>query len=267
MAGIEILGALAGAVQLADICIRVAESLSTLLLRVADVPISLSTQKAHLAQLVQIMRLIQCCPSLQTPVVASILTSLISEVKALQGIVLKASAGATAGKAKTYWKSLETVLKGQRIASVCARLEKEKNSLTLCIATIDSELLHSLNLEVVKIQCRVDSVFKELSVIRDTAQGVTCVLEDMPKLTSQIRDLHSGIPDIANNVMTVKDDIPIVARKIDFISDEIPLLRKTVERVEVSKQNLPSLPTVLAKRSSSHNSEPFFYRMTLKSVL
>ncbi len=234
MAGIEILGAVASAVQLIDICLRVTESLSTFSSRVIDVPISISKQKAHLAQLVQVMRLIQHCPSLKTAVLVPILTSVTIEVRALQDILGKVTPEATAGKAKIYWKSLDCAFKEKKILSVCRRLEEEKNTLTLCIAAIDSDLLHSVKLGVIKVQCMADDVFKELPAIRDTAQGVTSILEDMPKLTSQMKDLHYGIPDIVSKVTTIENNIPVIAHKVDFIYNEIPNLRKTMERLEVS---------------------------------
>ena len=235
MAGIEILGAFASAVQLVDICLRATESLSTFFSRVIDVPISISKKKAHLARLVQTLRLIQHCPSLQTSVPVSILTSLTTEVRALQDILGKVTPEATAGKAKIYWKSLDCAFKEKKILSVCRRLEEEKSALTLCIATINFESLRSVELEVVKVQCKVNDVFKELPTIRNTAQNVTSILEDIPKLTSQMRYLHYGIPDIVSKVTTIENDIPVIARKVDFIYNEIPTLRKSLERLEVSE--------------------------------
>jgi hypothetical protein len=138
MSGLEVLGAVASAVQLADTCMKVATCATDLFSRIRDAPETIQKRIMAIEQLVEIARLIEHNPSLQTPLIASILTGARADADQLFEILTKIDAQPTAGKVVKYWKALEGVIKEKKILAICDRLQEIKASLTLNIASINS---------------------------------------------------------------------------------------------------------------------------------
>jgi hypothetical protein len=138
MSGVEILGAVASAVQLADTCMKIAICAIDLFSRVRDAPETIRKRIVAVEQLVEIARLIQHNPSLQTSLIASVLNRARADADQLFEILTKIDAQLTAGKVVKYWKALEGVTKEKRILAMCDRLQENKASLTLYIASINS---------------------------------------------------------------------------------------------------------------------------------
>jgi hypothetical protein len=137
MSGLEVLGALAGAVQLADTCLKITICAIDLFSRVRDAPETIRRRIVAVEQFVEIARLIEYNPSLQTPLIASVLTRARADADQLFEILTKIDAQPTAGKVVKYWKTLEGVTKEKRILAICDRLQENKASLTLYIASIN----------------------------------------------------------------------------------------------------------------------------------
>lgn len=138
MAGVEVLGALAAASQLAEQSLQIAIFISNLYSKVRDAPESIRKQSVQLEQLIDIAKLIEHNPPLQTDLVGSILRNCVGEVEKLQEILTNISTAAGDGKVRKLWKALDGVAKEKRILALLANLEREKSSLALCIKTIDS---------------------------------------------------------------------------------------------------------------------------------
>jgi hypothetical protein len=138
MAGVEVLGALAAASQLTEQCLNVAIFISDLYSKVRDAPESIRKQSVQIEQLIDIVRLIEHNPPLQTDLVWSILRSCAGEAEKLKEILANISTAAGDGKVRKLWKALDGVAKKKRILALFAILEREKSSLALCIETIDS---------------------------------------------------------------------------------------------------------------------------------
>ena len=134
MTGLEVLGALAAASQLAQQSVQIL----TFLRRIRDVPESIRKQSVQLEQLLDITKLVKENPALQTPLIDSILSKCVVESRTLQGILEKVTADVTDGKIKKLWRNLEGMAKEKQVLSSFAKLEQEKSSLALCIQTVDA---------------------------------------------------------------------------------------------------------------------------------
>ena len=138
MAGVEVLGALAAASQLAEQSLKIAIFVSDLYSKVRDALESIRKHSAQLEQLTDIAKLIEHHPPLQTDLVGSILRSCVGEAEKLQEILANISTAAGDGKVRKFWRALGQVAEEKRILALFANLEREKSSLVLCIETIDS---------------------------------------------------------------------------------------------------------------------------------
>jgi N-terminal domain on NACHT_NTPase and P-loop NTPases len=138
MSGVEILGAVASAVQLADTCMKIAICAIDLFSRVRDAPETIRKRIVAVQQLVEVARLIEHNPSLQTPLIASVLTRARADADQLFEILTKIDAQPSAGKVVKYWKALEGITREKRILAICDRLQENKALLTLYIASINS---------------------------------------------------------------------------------------------------------------------------------
>lgn len=138
MAGVEVLGALAAASQLAEQGLKIVIFISDLYSKVRDAPESIRKQSVQVEQLINIAKLIEHNPSLQIDSVGSILRNCTGEAEKLKEMLENISTAAGDGKAKKLWKVLDGVAKEKRILALFANLEREKSSLALCIETIDA---------------------------------------------------------------------------------------------------------------------------------
>jgi len=137
MSGLEVLGAFASAVQLASTCLEITAFAIDLFSRVRGTPEAVKKRIAEIEQLIQITRLIEHNPSLQTTLIASVLSTCHGDAAQLLQILRKIDTQAPAGKVVKYWKALEGVIKERTILAICGRLQEKKASLTLCIASIN----------------------------------------------------------------------------------------------------------------------------------
>jgi hypothetical protein len=138
MAGVEVLGALAIAAQLAQQGLQIVSFISDLCSKVRDAPDSIRKQSLQVEQLIDIARLVKHNPSLQTDLVASILRNCVNEAEKLREILAQVSTAAGDGTVRKFWKALDGLAEEKRILELFANLEREKSSLTLCIETISS---------------------------------------------------------------------------------------------------------------------------------
>ncbi len=138
MSGVEVVGALAAASQLAEQILKAVAFISDLYVKVRDAPESIRKQAVQVEQLIDIARLIEHNPSLQTGAIASILQSCQSEARNLLDILCKILVAAQDGKVKQLWKAIDRITKEKKILGCLRKLEQEKSALALFIATIDS---------------------------------------------------------------------------------------------------------------------------------
>ena len=138
MSGLEVLGALSGAVQLAEAAFEIVKLLSILCSKLHDAPASIAKRAAQIQHLIAIAQLIQQNPTLQTTIINSLLTNCLDKANELREIIAKATASLDAGKIERYWKAFSAAIKESRISELCQSIEEEKSALILCIASVDS---------------------------------------------------------------------------------------------------------------------------------
>jgi hypothetical protein len=138
MSGLEVLGALASAVQLADTCLTITAFVIDLFTRVDRAPEAIRKRVVEIEQLIEITRLIEHNSTLQTPLMTSVLAACHGDADQLLDILKKIDIQPIAGMATKCWKALVGVTKEKRILAICERLQGKKNSLILCIANVNS---------------------------------------------------------------------------------------------------------------------------------
>jgi hypothetical protein len=95
--------------------------------KVLDAPKTIQRQIAQIEQLVDIANLIQQSPSLQTPLLRSILANCVSDAEALRALLPKLI---PAHNLRGYWKALPGVTtKENQILALLKRLDEGKTSL------------------------------------------------------------------------------------------------------------------------------------------
>ena len=138
MSGLEVVGALASAIQLAETCLKITIFANDLFTRVHGAPEVIRTRITQIGQLTEIARLIEHNLSLQTPLIESVLGTCSKDATSLWDTLNKLDTPATAGKTVKYWKALVGATKENKIIRICERLEYSKSSLILCIASVNS---------------------------------------------------------------------------------------------------------------------------------
>jgi hypothetical protein len=138
MSGLEVLGALGAAVQLTEQGLKVISFISELYSKVCEAPESIRKQSVQVEQLINIARLIEHNPPLQTGSVESILRRCVDEAAKLQEILSKISTDAGDSRVRKLWKAFDGTTYEKRIIALFAGLEREKSLLMLCIGSIDT---------------------------------------------------------------------------------------------------------------------------------
>lgn len=137
MSGLEVLGAVASAVQLAQVSLAVAVSLQSLISRIRDARDILQVRLQQIESLIAIANIISSKPQLQTPEIHGAVQRCLKEIETLKAAL--AGPAGTAGRLKRWRHVFGGLVMEDRIVEIMARLEKEKSALILCINTIDSQ--------------------------------------------------------------------------------------------------------------------------------
>lgn len=135
---VTILGAAAAASQLLQQGVQMTKFICELYSKVQDAPESIRKQAMQIEQLTDLARLIIQNTSLQTALVASILSTCMRTAAQVQRILEKVSATTKDGQLMKVQKALTAVMKEKEILALFNNLEGEKSSLTLCIHEIDA---------------------------------------------------------------------------------------------------------------------------------
>lgn len=139
MTGLEVFGALVAASQLLEQGTKVASALSNIYGKIRDVPESIRQQSVQVEQLIDIAKLIESNPALQTKLVSSALSSCIHEAKILLAILSRIVPKEEIHRPEKIWKAVVAVSKEKKILARLAKLEQGKSSLILCIETVDRQ--------------------------------------------------------------------------------------------------------------------------------
>lgn len=140
MSGLEALGVAASAVQLAQLGLAVATSLTNLFSQIRDAPKILQTRLLQVQTLVELSRLIASMPQLQMAEVDGILQSCVRDAADLEGVLQGLVVEKDGFCIKKWTKVLGSVVMEKKIVGLLHNLEVGKSALSLCITRIDSQV-------------------------------------------------------------------------------------------------------------------------------
>ncbi|KAH7363813.1 hypothetical protein BKA65DRAFT_122788 [Rhexocercosporidium sp. MPI-PUGE-AT-0058] len=167
MSGLEILGAVSAASALAEQCSKVVKLACDIYKKYQN-PDEVKRQLVQVQQLVDLSVLIKRNPSLQTTEMESLLISCIADIRNFQAKLLKIKSNIFDSRLRKLKKSVAAVMQENDVKDLFTRLEQHKSSLTLCIAEIDSSLLHSIGIVMRKVEQTVGQVANDVTEIKTT---------------------------------------------------------------------------------------------------
>jgi len=138
MSGLEILGVAASAIQVAQVGLAIATSLTSIFLKIRDTPKAIQSQAQQVSSLVEVAKLISSKPQLQTNQVEVILQSCLKEARTLRDILQGLLTEKDSSQIKKWAKAIGGVVKESKIMELLQSLEREKSALVLCITSIYS---------------------------------------------------------------------------------------------------------------------------------
>ncbi|KAK4696133.1 hypothetical protein P7C71_g1739, partial [Lecanoromycetidae sp. Uapishka_2] len=252
MSGLEVLGALAAASQLAEQGLKITTTIYDIYRKVRDAPESIRKQTVQVEQLIDIAKLIKGTASLQTDLVASVLRDCTTDAHKVLHSLQQIAPGSELHAPKKLWKALAGITKEKNILEHLTKLEQGKSSLALCIATIDNSLLKSIHLEMVTVQTAVDGISKELPAIRDSIRKVTTVLyavDVLPTMAEDVGNIHQELAALVQKLTTVYDELPAISGKVAAIHDELlPRMQEDMQKLVLNQSNpAPVSPVQPAK--------------------
>ncbi|KAL3425795.1 kinesin light chain [Phlyctema vagabunda] len=225
MSGLEILGAAAAASQFIVYGTKVID----FLIKVREAPNAIEKQIIHIRQLVEVSKLVEQSPHLNSGTSGSSLQKILKpceiEIKYLDNILVEKFPGKQ-HSIKATWKSLLAVSKEKEIIAAFTTLERLKSSLILCISTTDSSSLSSIGIGVAQVRmgaAKTNTAIGDLSketrqmrtsldrvstAIIDRVSGVTTVLEEVHSLREATTELQRLISPIATRLETVENSVP-----------------------------------------------------------
>jgi hypothetical protein len=219
MSGFEFLGAVASAAQLVDSGTKTYWWLAEIIRRVRDSPKELQLHAKSIQQLIETARLISYHFH-ASPELAEHLDSTLIEAENLRGIiqivVLEYSQGSLR---KRCWKAASGS-KERKILSGLQKLEQEKSSLLLCLSSVNTKQLFSLQFSI------------------DT------LIEDMPKRTTVISG-HT----YRETEMEYKVSVPLSS----FYDGELIIAQESTERDEASDEERSSQTTLVVANGSGNS--------------
>ncbi|KAI9806988.1 MAG: hypothetical protein M1833_002646 [Piccolia ochrophora] len=143
MSGLEIVGVLASAAQLANYCVKITISITELYRSVREAPKRIKPRENQIRQLIHTTEQIKQHRVLQTAVVQCHIHATLVEATALYEILDQTARQYSRGAIRRYWKVL-SASKERLIDESFDKIEREKSALTLCITTIHTSLLCSI---------------------------------------------------------------------------------------------------------------------------
>lgn len=158
MSGLEVIGVLGSIFQLADAGFKLTSTITEIYERFKYTPKLLRYHIVHIEQLVQTSCRIKSTPELQNPTVHHHLKATLFEAERLQRILDRIIQDpANNSSKKRLWKAV-TGGEERKLAASFARLEKEKNSLILCINVTHTETLFAHTKTLSFIRSGIDEI-------------------------------------------------------------------------------------------------------------
>jgi hypothetical protein len=132
--GLEVLGALAAASQIAEQVLRIVKLVQS----IRDAPEEVLQHIASLQQLAGVVESIKANPSYQSRQVAEILSLINTKTSAISDTLDKLQTDPSNSKASVFKKAVNSTWKSDNVANKLDQIERDKTTLALCLAQIDA---------------------------------------------------------------------------------------------------------------------------------
>ena len=169
MSGVEVLGALASAAQLAYYVIQANSVIIEQVKRLRNASVKFQQHADTATQLIAFARVVQSNQWLQTESMAALLQAILGraeDVRKLLPRVQHYDKTARLSFVTSYWKAFQTLRKEERILAIFAGLEEQKSALVLCILELQTRYTGETSCNVAKLLPVVDSIQEDVSHIR-----------------------------------------------------------------------------------------------------
>ncbi|KAL8792337.1 MAG: hypothetical protein Q9195_005040 [Heterodermia aff. obscurata] len=235
MAGLEVLGAAASAIQFADAAWKISKLFASLSLHVEGAPSSILKGKEQIEHLAGIADLIKNSLVLQTDLIASLLRACVRETRDLEALLSKLVDGAISGRIARYWNAIGGIQTEKRISAICERLEREKTAIILCIVSIDANATS-------KVGELVGQVIRDFPSLQETAKGVSVLLDEIKDIKLMTATLRNDLVNLMQSLQalgstTESSDSPL-ASHIALNSGDPTVIKASVEELQNSLDRL-----------------------------
>ena len=171
MSGIEALGAIASAAQLAYYLIETASVIAKQFKRLHNVSKRLQQHVETVKHLLGVAEQVRSNQWLQTPAIARLLGVVLKHAEYAQSMLPKLETNSSANQRLmiNYWRAYKHTKKEEEVLQVFTILEKHKSALTLCILEIQSKQMGEGFLNTTRllgIIPQVESIQDDLSYLR-----------------------------------------------------------------------------------------------------
>ncbi|KAG4440354.1 hypothetical protein IFR05_004147 [Cadophora sp. M221] len=206
MSGLEILGAVSAATALAEQCGKVIKFACDVHSKYQS-PDMVKKQLVQLRQLVDLSILVKQNPPLQTTEMESLLSSSLADIREFQAKLIKIKSNIFDSKLRKLKKSIAAVMQENDVKDLFANLERHKSSMALCIANIDSSLLHSIGLAIGNVEKTVGQVANDVTEIKTTVLTINQRIIAAPQPVEMTARTFYDVPNRRVDCFVGREDV------------------------------------------------------------
>ncbi|KAH9210670.1 P-loop containing nucleoside triphosphate hydrolase protein, partial [Leptodontidium sp. 2 PMI_412] len=206
MSGLEVLGAVSAATALAEQCGKVIKFACDVYSKYQN-PDVVKKQLVQLQQLVDLSILIKQNPSLQTTEMESLLSSCLTDIGTFRAKLIKIKSNFFDSRLRKLKKSIAAVMQENDVKDLFANLEQHKSSLALCIAEIDSSLLHSIGIDISKVEQTVRQVANDVTEIKTTVLTINQKITATPQPIEMTARIFYEVPNRRVDCFVGREDV------------------------------------------------------------
>ncbi|KAG5751465.1 hypothetical protein H9Q70_005874 [Fusarium xylarioides] len=190
----EILGATAASLQLAEQTLKIAQFLCDSISKLRNAADVQEKRLERVSRLAALLHAIICHKAFQTHLVEGELSHCLRDVSRLRDIIVKLDTPPTASKWKRYPKRLLGLFKDDEINECFVVLERDMGSLAIALQNADAQLLSDMGIELTSMHGHVISMSIAVEKIADgvekTSGAVPQVLEKLDNLDVALSRLN-----------------------------------------------------------------------------
>lgn len=237
MSGVEVIGVIASAVQLADVSVRLVSGISRLCRQFRDHPRNLSKRVHNLEQLIQITKIIQTTKLTDIDIFRTTLENSIADAEALLALIESLSPQERDGKTRRGWKAVCGVAKETQILDALRQLEEQKGALLICIGVANSKLLSTADQSILDLSTTAQDAFRRVPNIQQCLETISVQISDLILSEHSNRIQQPCVDDGTSSTTAVE----LALSSLDRSEDTMSLERSSIQLV-VSSQIYHPIP-------------------------